>query len=221
MKQGRRSTPAAQRAETAFAMYCKLGDQERSLSALRKYLHRNDYKVSMKTLGTWSSKYNWQERLIALQNKANETAAKQLEKDMLSLAKTKLKQLKITRIMQGTLLSKLQAMRTNGTDPEFTYKDLIDTLKHEFLLVGGMKEVIPQANPMNAVQVNISNAGQSWLKTMMKLPADVRAQVIRAMDETEKEEEHKPPVIEAHIVETQNPDAEQDPVEKTIKEMGE
>jgi len=142
------------RHKEALAYYIGLGAR-RTLTAVAAKFSR-----SVQAVVKWSQTFEWQRRV----READETAgAKIIQKATDSLAEVKDRQIKITRLIQGKLVKRLQA-----DEIEPTVADGLGAMRHELTLYGQSGEL---PKDLSANPVTESDADTIILEETRRLTA--------------------------------------------------
>ena len=183
----------------AFEIYCAMPEGDRSYAKLRILLRKEFGKMTARTIESWASKYHWQDKIKAHAEKIMQESAERAKKalSISSLSVIKEQQLKISQVAISQLLTKLRNDVDAGTPPNFSYSDLERFLRHQWLVVGGMKESLPVVNPINAIQVNLSPAGLRFEEVITKMPREMVKQILREKIAIERKQQRKKNIIEA------------------------
>ena len=177
-----------ERADKAFNIYYALGTQ-RSLEKLRETMGKEWGKISIKTLESWSIKYQWQSRIAEMARKVQAQTEKKLLRDTVEI---KVRQQGIIDAALASILTRFKEAKEGGLLPEFTYQDLERILKHELLLHGIVKEGPPVVNPMQFMQINLTPEESRFKRAMLMLPPKQRYEIIRQMDAEDAASEQPP-----------------------------
>ena len=187
----------------AFEIYCAMPEGDRSYAKLRLLLRQDFGNITKRSIEMWSRRYHWQDKIKAAAEKMMEESAERAKKalSISSLSVIKEQQLKISQVAISQLLTKLRNDVNAGSPPEFSYSDLERFLRHQWLVVGGMKESLPAVNPINAIQVNLSPAGIRFEEVITKMPKDMVKQILREKIAIERKQQHKTNIIKAEVKE--------------------
>lgn len=148
----------------AFLIYFNLGEK-RSLDNALQECHKQEIKIAKKTIGTWSSRYKWVERVQkmdqAVQDKAEELAIKQAT----------IKKSDILKAVRNTMIRYNQALLAGEIVPSASdFKKMWEVFRKEMGLDTG--EPSPIKIEINQRILNVVQKAEEEAKQIIEQEID-------------------------------------------------